>query len=67
MNAHSKAPFVATSDGIFKLGPEGHYEPYEPADEHYSAPVTALVWAAFWTAGVALAYLLYLAAQAWLG
>ena len=42
----------------------------EPSDGHYSLPATWFVWITFWTAGVTLMsgiYLLYLAAQAWLG
>jgi hypothetical protein len=60
-------PRIATLDGTFVLDPStGFYEP-EPIEpeEHYRHRRT--IWLAMLLASWALTYLLYLAAQAWLG
>jgi hypothetical protein len=52
MNAHHSKPLrIATLDGIFIIDATGHYIP-EPADEHYSLPVTWMIWAGAWLVGV---------------
>ena len=59
-----KPQTIATLDGIYRLGPDGFYSPYNP-EEHYRHRRT--IWAALLLACWILTYLLYLAAQAWLG
>lgn len=63
MNAHSRPIRIATIEGIYVLDPSTGF--YEPEREEKWPLWKGLIPAVL--AGLALAYLLYLAAQAWLG
>jgi hypothetical protein len=42
---------INTLDGTYVLDEYGHYIP-EPAEEHYSLPVTWMIWVGAWLVGV---------------
>jgi len=58
---------VVTLDGIFVKNSKGHYQPSVDED-HYSGPVTVLIWALAWTVSLIVfggaGYVAYLAGQA---
>ena len=64
MTAHSKPRAIATTDGLFILGPDGFYSPHN-SEEHYRHRRT--IWLAMLLGSWIFVYGLYLAAQAWLG